>query len=134
GGEGGEALRAGTAQDVEQAEHRAQRVSVGADVAREGDVGGVADRIDGAVECPFHLRRARLRHCSSCRWSSRMMSSTRCPAVIAGSSRNDSRGRYLSRTWTPYTPPNCEPAGCSAFDVASRCSAPPFTLYLTACC
>ena len=94
-----DALRAGAAQGVEQAEHRAQRVAVGTDVARERHGGCAPNRVNGAVERLVDLRRAGLRHCSSCRWSSLMMSSTRCPVVIAGSSRNDSRGRYLSRTW-----------------------------------
>ena len=93
------AVRPGAAQDVEEAEHRAQGVAVGTDVARQGDVGSVANRAYGAIECLVDFRPAGLRHCSSCRWSSRMMSSTRWPVVIAGSSRNDSRGRYLSRTW-----------------------------------
>src|SRR5262245_25572287 len=96
--EGGDAFRAGAAQDVEQTEHGTQRVAVRADVARERDVGSIPDRADGAIERPVDFRRARLRHPSSCRWSSRMMSSTRCPVVMAGSSRNDNRGRYLSRT------------------------------------
>src|SRR5262249_12405386 len=97
-GERRDALDGRVAQHVEEPEHRPQRVAVRADVAGERNIGGAADSNDSTVERVVD-RRAALRRCSSCRWISRMISSTRGPVAMAGSSRNESRGRYFNRTW-----------------------------------
>ena len=116
--------RPAAAQHVEEPEHRAERVAVGADVARERDDVGASSnrRATARIDARVDLGRAWAASLPLlAAWSSRMMSSTRWPCSIAGSSRNVQPGRYFSRTWRPSAARRCGAARrCSAS--GRRCS------------
>ena len=99
-------VTARAAQDVEQPEHRAERVPVGRDVACERDLVGAAHGLGRACELDVaHGWSSPPPRSARCR--PRRISSTRWPCSMAGSSRKCSLGRYLRRTSCPNAARRC---------------------------